>query len=144
MKIREAQDSDIEEMQRVRASVKENTLADYSIMTREMYEDHLSRVGRGWVCERGERVVGIAIANREEGSIWALFVEPEFEGQGIGRALHDTMLAWLRSEGVRRVSLDTATGTRAASFYEAAGWLLQRVDARGETYYEKDLDAPQD
>ncbi len=128
--------SDISEIHRVRASVRENTLPDYSVITHESICEHLDRLGRGWVYEHKDRVVGIAIVNRVEASIWALFVEPEFEGRGIGRALHDTMIAWLRSEGIRSVTLGTDPRTRAARFYEEAGWQFRELDSSGEAIYE--------
>lgn len=136
MGIREATVEDIAEMHRVRSSVRENTLPDYSVLTPEMYRDHLERVGRGWVYEVDGRVVGCAIVNRVETSIWALFVEPQFEGRGIGRALHDAMLTWLRSRLVQRVTLGTDPGTRAARFYEEAGWRFIEFDSEGEAIYE--------
>ena len=139
MSIRTAIAADISEIHRVRASVRENTLPDYSVITHERIREHLETLGRGWVYEAEGRVVGIAIVNRAEASVWALFVEPEFEGQGIGRALHDTMLAWLSSHGVRVVTLGTAPGTRAARFYEAAGWRLREFDPSGEAIYELPL-----
>jgi GNAT superfamily N-acetyltransferase len=134
--VRIAVAADIPEIHRVRASVRENTLADYSVITHESIREHLEKLGRGWVYEADRRIVGIAIANRVDASVWALFVEPEFEGRGIGRALHDAMLAWLRSCGLRAVSLGTAPGTRAAGFYEAAGWKFREIDGSGEAVYE--------
>ena len=128
-------------MQRVRSSVRENTLSDYSVLTPELYREHLNRLGRGWVFEVEGEIVGFAVANLESASIWALFVTPGFEGRGIGRALHDTMLDWMRDRGLRRVTLDTESGTRAARFYEAAGWALQRTDADGEAFYVRALEA---
>jgi DMSO/TMAO reductase YedYZ molybdopterin-dependent catalytic subunit len=139
MGIRVAELSDIPEMHRVRSSVRENTLPDYSVLTPEKYRAHLQDVGRGWVYEHDGRVVGCAIVNRVEASIWALFVEPRFEGRGFGRALHDTMLGWLRSQGAERVTLGTEPGTRAARFYEAAGWQFRELDADGEAIYELEL-----
>ena len=128
--------SDIPEIRRVRASVRENTLPDYSVITPEMIQDHLERLGRGWVYESAGRVVGLCIVNLSDASVWALFVEPAFERQGIGRVLHDTMLVWARSQGVRALTLGTDPGTRAAGFYEAAGWRLREIDEGGEAIYE--------
>ena len=139
MSIREATASDISEIQRVRASVRENTLPDYSVITPEMIREHLEHLGRGWVYEQDGRIVGLAIAILADASIWALFVEPEVEGQGIGRALHDTMIAWIQSRGVGTVTLGTDPGTRAARFYEAAGWQYRELDSDGEAVYELTL-----
>ena len=46
------------------------------------------------------------------------------------------MLAWLRSCGLRTVTLGTAPGTRAARFYEIAGWRFREIDGSGEAVYE--------
>lgn len=136
MSIRRATASDISEIHRVRSSVHENTLPDYNVITHESIREHLEELGRGWVYEHEGRIVGIVIVNRFEASLWALFVEPDFEGRGIGRALHDTMVAWVRSEGTRTLRLGTAPGTRAARFYEVAGWRFREIDAGGEAIYE--------
>jgi len=138
--VRQATLHDIAEIQRVRASVRENTLPDYSVITPEMIREHLERLGRGWVYESDGGIVGFAIANLSDATIWALFVEPEFEARGIGRALHDIMIEWIGSRGIRRVSLGTDPGTRAARFYEAAGWLFKEIDADGEAVYELHLE----
>lgn len=140
MSIRIAVAADIPEIRRVRASVRENTLPDYSVITHESIREHLESLGRGWVYEAEGRIVGIAMVNRVEASIWALFVEPGFEGRGVGRALHDAMLAWLRSCGLRAVTLGTEPGTRAAGFYEAAGWQFREIDQSGETVYDFQLE----
>jgi len=139
MGVREASNSDIAGIQRVRQSVRENTLPDYSVIGPELILQHIQELGRGWVYEHERRIVAFAIANLQEASIWALFVEPEWESRGFGRALHNTMLEWLRSQGAARVTLGTDPGTRAARFYEAAGWEFSRIDDSGEAIYEKQL-----
>lgn len=137
--IRIAELTDIDEMQRVRMSVRENTLQDYSILTPELYKLNMVDLGCGWVCEQGRRIIGFAIVNLKELNLWALFVEPGAEGRGIGRALHDTTIAWLRDKRVTHVKMDTQAGTRAAQFYEAAGWRLLRTDEKNESFYELEL-----
>ena len=49
------------------------------------------------------------------------------------------MIAWIRSQGVRVVTLGTDPGTRAARFYEAAGWQYRKLDSDGEAVYELTL-----
>ena len=137
MAVRVATPADIFAMQRVRRSVRENVLTDYSVLTDAMYRERIEEHGRGWVDEQGERIVGFAVADLRDASIWALFVEPEWERRGIGRALHDAMLEWLRSRGLTRVRLTTEPCSRAARFYEAAGWGRTEIDARGEAVYER-------
>ena len=61
---------------------------------------------------------------------------PEHERPGYGRQLHDAMVGWLWSAGLRSLWLTTEPGTRAQRFYEAAGWQLMGTTAGGEVRYE--------
>jgi GNAT superfamily N-acetyltransferase len=65
--------------------------------------------------------VAFAIGNATYGNIWALFVDPAHERRGHGRRLHDAMVAWLWSQGLRKLWLTTEPGTRAERFYTEAG-----------------------
>lgn len=67
-------------MSRIRLAVTENRLRDPARITRQMYEDFLERDGRGWVAQLDGATVAFSYANRTDGSIWALFVEPAQEG----------------------------------------------------------------
>lgn len=137
--LREATRADVSEIQRVRHSVRENRLVSGPIPD-EAVIDAIERTGRGWVVEVDGRIVGFAVGNAQTGNIWALFVEPAYERQGLGRRLHDTMVGWLWSRGLARLWLSTTGGTRAQHFYEAAGWLNRGVLPSGELLFE--LDAP--
>lgn len=133
-KLRQATVADIEAMHRVRLSVHENRLA--STITGADYEEHLVRVGRGWVIEEDGVIVAIAAANAQTGNIWALFVHPQFERRGLGRQLHDTMVQWLWAAGLKRLRLTTVPATRAQFFYEAAGWIPVGRTEHGELRFE--------
>jgi GNAT superfamily N-acetyltransferase len=122
-------------MHAVRMVVRENRLRS-SVVTEEHYVPAIEQLGRGWVAEVDGQVVGFAIGNGETGNIWALFVDPEHEGQGHGRALHDAMVEWLFSRGLRHLWLGTDPGTRAERFYVAAGWRCTGKAANGEALYE--------
>ena len=63
--------------------------------------------------------------------IWALFVDPAFEGRGIGRTLLALACATVRSAGYEMVRLNTAAGTRAERFYRMNGW-----DSVGVSYHQ--------
>lgn len=71
--------------------------------------------------------------------MWALFVSPDCEAAGIGRALHDTMLNWAARRGMKALWLVTASGTRAERFYDTAGWTRKAAAGPGETRFEKTL-----
>ena len=89
MDIRVAVVADIAEMHRVRMSVRENILSDASKIRIEHYRQMLDEQGRGWVCEMDGRIVGFTVADLARQNLWALFVEPGYEGHGIGRRLHE-------------------------------------------------------
>ena len=134
MNIRVASDDDIARMHRLRVNVRENRLADPAAIEPDDYRAMLNERGRGWVAELDDELAGFAIADRVGANIWALFVDPQREGRGVGRALHDVMLNWLFSTGVADAWLGTERGTRAERFYVAAGWRFVE-NRRGEAIY---------
>ena len=91
MLVREAKIEDIKQIQVVRNSVKENVLSNPDLVTDKDCEEFLFERGKGWVCEIDSQIVGFAIVDIKENNIWALFLDPNFEKQGIGRKLHDTI-----------------------------------------------------
>jgi RimJ/RimL family protein N-acetyltransferase len=133
--LRQAVRADIPGMHRVRLAVRENRLTS-SVIREEHYVPEIEVTGRGWVITEAGRVVAFAVGNREAKNIWALFVDPERDGRGYGRRLHDAMVEWLFSQGVAFIWLSTDPGTRAQRFYEAAGWRFCRVLPDGEHHYE--------
>src|SRR5262249_55977304 len=136
MIFRDALVEDIPQIQQVRNSVKENMLSDPSIVSDQDCEDYLTRRGKGWVCEIDGRVVGFAIADLVDHNIWALFVHPDFEGKGIGKKLHDTMLDWYFTQTSEPVWLGTAPNTRAEIFYRKSGWKEIGKRPNGEVKFE--------
>lgn len=136
MLIREAKPADIKQIQVVRNLVKENMLSDPALVSDKDCEEFLFERGKGWVCEINAQIVGFAIADLKEHNIWALFLNPEFEKQGIGKQLHDTMLNWYFAQTNRSVWLSTAPGTRAELFYRKAGWTETGMYGKGEIRFE--------
>jgi GNAT superfamily N-acetyltransferase len=88
-----------------------------------MYVAFLEELGRGWVAEGSQKIVGFCYADKEDASIWALFVSPGHEGQGIGQSLLKTAVDWLFDMGHQTVHLSTGANTRADRFYAAEGWM---------------------
>jgi len=122
MIIREAKIDDIQQIQVVRNSVKENVLSNPNLVTDQDCEAFISQRGKGWVCEIDNEIVGFAIADLKENNIWALFIHPKHEKKGIGQQLHRTMLNWYFSRTKKTVWLGTGFNTRAEQFYRKAGW----------------------
>ncbi|MPT31818.1 MAG: GNAT family N-acetyltransferase [Chryseobacterium sp.] len=122
MIFREAKIDDIRQMQIVRNSVKENQLSDPDVVKDKDYEIYLTDNGKGWVCEIDNEIVGFAIVDLVGNNIWALFLNPEFENQGIGKQLHNIMLDWYFQQTENPVWLGTSPNTRAEKFYRSSGW----------------------
>jgi len=92
--------------------------------------------GKGWVCEAENNIVGFAIIDLLENNVWALFIQPGYEGKGIGKRLHDEMLDWYFTRTDQTIWLGTAPKTRAEKFYDKAGWKKIGIRANGEIKFE--------
>ncbi|MCY7310929.1 MAG: GNAT family N-acetyltransferase [Chitinophagaceae bacterium] len=92
MIFREAQPADIPQIQMVRNAVTENTLSDPALVPDADVQDYITRRGRGWVCEINNRIVGFSIVSLLDKNVWALFIQPGYDKQGIGKRLHDDMM----------------------------------------------------
>lgn len=136
MIVREAVTADIPQIQVVRNLVKENPLPDPSLVTDADCKDYLINRGKGWVCEIGNKIVGFSIISVKDNNVWALFIQPGYERQGIGRLLHDRMMNWYFAQTNETIWLGTASGTRAEKFYQAAGWTRTGIRSNGEIRFE--------
>ena len=131
---RRATAADIPQMSRVRLSVFENRLRDPARVTPRMYEDFLEKDGRGWIAQVDGVTVAFSYANRLDGSIWALFVDPAHEGKGLAKALLGLVTAWLFEQGFAEITLYTGAGTRADLFYARQGWTRDDAGAADVRY----------
>jgi GNAT superfamily N-acetyltransferase len=134
--LRKAVAADIPGMHRVRLAVKENRLVS-TVIAEADYGPAIEKTGQGWVVEIDGQVVAFAVGNRTNGNIWALFVDPKHEQRGYGRLLHDEMINWFRSQGVKDLWLTTQLGTRAEQFYEKVGWKRAGITEKGEVRFER-------
>jgi GNAT superfamily N-acetyltransferase len=138
MRIRSARAADIPAMHSLRLRVTENVLSDPRLVTETSYLHYIERKG-AWVAMTGRGLAGFAILDVAEASVWALFVAPESEGLGIGRALHGRLLEGAAAHGLTRLSLTTAPGTRAERFYTEAGWTRTGTTSTGELSFGRNL-----
>ena len=120
--IREAVISDINQIQIVKNSVKENILSDPTKVTDEDCRLFIEERGKGWVFEIENKIVGFSIVDLQDNNVWALFIHPDFEQQGIGRKLHNIMLDWYFEQTDENIWLGTTPKTRAEIFYRKTGW----------------------
>lgn len=76
------------------------------------------------VAERREKRVGQALSIRygKLGWIWFLMVAKEYRGQGIGSALMEECIAYLRRSKVQPTNLEA--NPQAASLYQKVGFSI--------------------
>jgi GNAT superfamily N-acetyltransferase len=133
--LRQATRDDIPALWDVRYTARENTLRR-RVVTDEDVRREIEDTGRGWVVEQDGIIIAFAIGNWASGNVWALFVHPDFEGRGHGSRLHDTMIRWLWSQGVKTLWLTTGAKTQARKFYESKGWHDMGLIDNGDVRYE--------
>lgn len=129
MNLRPASVSDVESLFDIRCSVIENhqsrdELATLGITTETVKEMIASGDYVTVIAEVDQQPVGFTMAQISESYIFACFVRPDFEKQGIGRALMKAVEEGLRAAGVTQVWLSTgsAQSLRAIGFYRHLGW----------------------
>jgi GNAT superfamily N-acetyltransferase len=101
-----------------------------------------------FVAESEERVIGFAAAGpaRDEhksappAELFALYVDPQEWGKGLGRSLLERVETALRDRGFEEAGLWVLEDNpRARRFYEKAGWV---ADGATDTYSRAGIDAP--
>jgi len=144
MHLRQATLADILRLMEIRALVRENRLVTPGLVTVADYEWFVAN-GPTWVAETtagpGARphVVGFAAGDPRDGTVWALFVDPAAEAQGVGRRLLARVCETLAEQGHEEANLSTAPGTRAERFYRADGWAEVGRTRAGELRFRKRL-----
>ncbi|MGH9210687.1 MAG: GNAT family N-acetyltransferase, partial [Acidimicrobiales bacterium] len=76
-----------------------------------------------------EIVVGTAVGQADpteprRGHLRSLYVVPEWSGRGVGRRLHDAVVAHLRGAGFAEASLWVMEKNPARAMYEHLGWRM--------------------
>ena len=119
--------ADLPEITRIRTAVTENHLSvegmaelgiTHDSITAELRDGHLAC----WVAMEGDAIAGFSMADRRDGSIFALFMDAGHEGKGHGSALLAACEDWLRTGGHATARLTTGRDTRAFRFYLRRGW----------------------
>src|ERR1700722_11454036 len=138
--IRQATAADIAGISHVRFSVRENLSTPEQLRARDItpagVAASLEAECRGWVAEDSGRIVAFSIADRSSSCLFALFVLPEYEGRGVGRRLLACAVRWLWDQHTDVLSLTTGPATRAARFFERAGWRHTSTEVNGELRFE--------
>ena len=137
---REVEIKDIHQMHVVRTSVKENVLSNPGLVTLQDYQDYLTSRGKGFVCEIDNIIVGFSIVDLIDKNVWALFVDPAYEGKGIGKKLHDLMLSWYFSQTTETLWLGTEPNTKAEIFYRKNHWMENGRHGKNEIKFEMNFE----
>lgn len=147
MKIRQALQTDIEQLFDIRTSVVENHQSREEIaelgITPATVAEMLRTDCAAWVAEENGVAIGFAIANATEQTIFGIFVRPQFERRGTGRALMAVTEDWLWTQGAEEIWLLTGNDPtlRAYGFYRHLGWapagVVEAGDFAGEMKFVK-------
>lgn len=94
---------------------------------------------RTWIAEDAGRVAGFAVTGPSEdadaedrtGEVYAIYLDPERVGTGLGRALFEHAVGDLRERGFTQATLWVlASNERARRFYEVAGWATDGTETQ--------------
>lgn len=138
--VRIANEADISTIFNIRTRVKENHLSHDQLtamgITPESIREAITQAPCAWIAEIGGVPVGFSMADIEDGCVFAAFVLPEFEGQGLGRLLMEKAEAFLFQRHPL-IWLETAEASRASGFYRKLGWLAVATLPEGDVRFEK-------
>lgn len=138
--IRPASATDITAIFAIRTAVKENILSLEQLtemgITPDAVLDMLAQPDCVWVADINGITAGFAMVDSEEGSVFALFVLPEYEGRGLGKQLMDHAEAALFQQHAL-LWLETDSQSRAAEFYQRRGWEAVKQLSGTDKRYEK-------
>ena len=132
--------SDIEGIFDVRISVKENHLSREEMeqmgITESSVIDMIEKNRCAWVAVDNGKIIGFSMILPDEGSLFAAFVLPEYEGRGVGRSL--VQLAEQELFKHHEVAwLETDKNSRAAKFYKRLGWVEKENVSESDIRLEK-------
>ncbi len=137
--IRKATLADRPRISEVRLAVRENQLSAASAGKVETTADWIFENATFWVWEEAGAVQGFSVADPRDGTIFGLFIHPDYGGRGLARALLPLACEDLRAAGFAEARLTTGPGTRAERFYRTNGWEEIGHQDDGEVIFRKAL-----
>jgi GNAT superfamily N-acetyltransferase len=133
---RKAVHADIARLIEIRHALRENRLSDPRSVTAADCTASIDRAA-SWLWINDGGIQGFAAGDPRNRLIWALFVDPAYEGRGIGRALLALACGTSREAGFETAVLNTELGTRAERFYRTNGWIETGQSAKGEIVFQR-------
>ncbi len=134
--IRIATEADLEQIMQIEIACFGNDAWSKSNMKSELFATHTNYV----VAEEDNSLIGYAglskLANSESADIQTIAVSDSHRGQGIGRALMESLLAYAREQGAKEVFLEVREDKQTPqNLYGSLGFVT--IDRR-ENYYQPD------
>lgn len=133
--LRLATENDIEVIFDIRTSVKENHLSKQQLtelgITEPVILSLIQNTSTVWLAEVQHQVCGFSIVDLTEGSIFAMFVHPDFEAKGVGTALLKKAEDLLFNS-CQEICLETDQKSRAFEFYLRQGWCVSEYFDNGD------------
>jgi len=142
MLIRVATPDDIDTLFAIRTSVVQNHLSREQMtalgITPQVLADSIRESPCVWIAEVEGRPVAFSMVDRAAGEVFAMFVQPGYEGLGLGRRLMAVAEAALFEQHERLFLItDGRDEIRANGFYQRLGWsMVARVEG-DDVRYEK-------
>jgi GNAT superfamily N-acetyltransferase len=137
--IRKATLADRPRIAEVRNAVRENQLNPANTERMDGAVDWIFQHGTVWVWEQDGAVQGFSVADPRDGTVFGLFVHPDYESRGIARALLPLGCEDLRTAGHTAATLTTDAGSRAERFYRTNGWSEIGRQKDGQIIFQKQL-----
>jgi [ribosomal protein S18]-alanine N-acetyltransferase len=134
--MRIAREADLEQIMQIEIASFGNDAWSKSNMKSELLAPHTNYV----VAEEDNSLIGYAglskLANSESADIQTIAVSDSHRGQGIGRALMESLLAYAREQGAKEVFLEVREDKPTPqNLYGSLGFVT--IDRR-ENYYQPD------
>ncbi|MCU1775857.1 GNAT family N-acetyltransferase [Pseudomonas sp. 14P_5.3_Bac1] len=142
MLIRVATPDDIDTLFAIRTSVVQNHLSREQMtalgITPQVLADSIRAAPCVWIAEMEGRPAAFSMVDRAAGEVFAMFVQPGYEGQGLGRRLMAVAEAALFEQHERLFLItDGRDEIRANGFYQRLGWsMVDRLEG-DDVRYEK-------
>lgn len=131
MHTREMTESDIEEVLVIRSLAMTDSA---NTITETMILKAMRGACKGFVAIVDDSVVGFSLANRRNKELWGIFVLPNYQRRGIGRALLLAATGWLFNcrrgfffRPIQNIHLTCTPDSPAQHFYSAMGWRMGRI-----------------
>jgi len=141
-RIRLATLDDIETLFTLRTAVVQNHLSREQMaelgITAQLLADSIREAPCVWIAEVHGTPAGFSMVDLAEGEVFAMFVLPSHEGQGLGRRLMAVAEAALfeRHETLFLVT-DGRDEIRANGFYQRLGWSVVATVEGDDVRYQK-------